>query len=208
MSARGPHTRLICLALFGTLVISCGGPSVSAIPSAPPPAAERVLETVLPPPEDGLTEIPEPASEPAPPLAPRAAPAPAPPPAQQPVIPPRRPGGAPPGAALVTVPGGPGDRLSSWREELDDACNDAKQPPGCLTLDIRHFDRDGERIHLDEDEDGGCEITSQDPDIGAVVPTSRSIKLDVECDVDTDSDPGSGTDPDPGSDPDPNTEGN
>jgi hypothetical protein len=93
MFARGPHTRLICLALLATLVISCGGPSVSAVPPTPPPTTERALETTLPPPKDGL--------------------------AQAPVVPPRRPGGAPPGTALVTVPGDD-DLLSGWRSDLDD----------------------------------------------------------------------------------------
>lgn len=191
MSARGSRTRLIYSALLGALVISCGSPSVSAVPPAPPPAAARAWETALAPPQGGLAQAPESAPEvvpvptprAAPPPAPRAAPAPVTPPAPPPAVPPSRPGGSPPGTALVTVPGGDDSPLDRWKKNLDDACGKAKpkQPRGCLKLDIDYFDSEDKEIP--QQPDGNCRIKRQNPEKGAQVPTSRQIKLDVVCDT-------------------------
>lgn len=185
MSARGARTRLICSALLGTLVISCGGPPVSAVPPAPPPAAGRAVETTLAPSERELAQTPEPAPEaiPAPlpqvaPPPPGAAPAPATPPAQ--AVPPARRGGAPPGTALVTLPGGNGS-LTEWKSALDDACDKANKPPKCIKLNINYTDSEGEVI--DKQPDENCTVESQEPGMGAKVPTSERVRLDVICDT-------------------------
>jgi hypothetical protein len=190
MSARKRHTRQIYSALFGALVISCGGPPVYVVVPAPPPEAVRAPEAAPPLPQGGLAEAP-PVVDAAPAPAPRIASAPAAPPKQAPApraapppapeAPPRRVGGAPPGTELVALPGGTVP-LQEWKNGLDTACAAAKpkRPPRCLKLDIHYTDSNGKTVPEQPDEN--CEVRKQKPDMGVRVPTTEKVILFVRCD--------------------------
>jgi hypothetical protein len=154
MSARGPHTPLICSALLGALVISCGGPPADVAAPAPVPPQVAVLESGdVPAQERGLAE-----AAPLPAPAPRAAlpPAPAgqPPPAaalRAPQFPPaqRRPAGVPVGVRAPDIPND-GDQLDKgqWDLQIADACKRADRDygPRCLGVDYKFLDENGKRI--------------------------------------------------------------
>lgn len=162
MSVRGRCAPLICSALLGALVISCGGPPVIVVP-APPPAAERAPQAEPAPPRGGLAEAPEPAPEAAP--APRVAPAPA--------VPPGRPGGAPPGTGLVELPGGAGSALDTWLSGMHSNCKAANYGSNCLNLHISYSPTKGPHKN--------CTVDTQHPDMDTKVTTSTPVTLQVNC---------------------------
>jgi hypothetical protein len=184
MSARRPRIPLICSALLGVLVISCGGPPVYVV--APVPAAAPQVS--LQQPQGGLQEAappapvqaappplaPEALAPPAPRAAPPAAPAELPPPAVAPPAPPRRPGGAPPGTERVTLPGGQVP-LRQWLSGMDSACQGAHYQPGCLNLNKNFNPKKGP--HPPDK----CTVDSQSPDMGKKVTTSTRVTLNIEC---------------------------
>lgn len=175
MSVRGRRARLICSALLGALVISCGGPPVYVVAPAPPPAAARAPEAAPAPPRGGLAEAPEPAPEAAP--APAAPPAQVAPPAPRvvpaPAVPPGRPGGAPPGAELVELPGGAGTTLNAWLSSMHSNCKAANYGPNCLNLHISYSPPKGPHKN--------CTVDKQSPDMDTKVTTSTRITLHVSC---------------------------
>lgn len=160
MPARGLRTPLICSALLGALVISCGGPPVYVVAPAPVPPQAAALESSDAAAQEGggLADVAPraPAPEAAPPPAPRAAPAPAPqsPPAaeqQAPQPPPaqRRPAGVPVGVRAPDIPDD-GNQLDKgqWDLQIADACKrgDRDYGPRCLGVDYRFLDENGKRI--------------------------------------------------------------
>lgn len=176
MPVRGPRASLICSALLGALMISCGvplEPEVASAPDAAPPLAAAPAPAVEAPPAPQVAPAPQ--APPAP--APVAPPAPARVPVSEAPPPPKRPGGAPPGTELVAIPGkDPGDiTLAGWKDLMNDACDDADYGPGCLNFHVNYKTKKGS--------DEECSVYDVKPDIGTKVTTKTRVNLTVRCDV-------------------------
>jgi hypothetical protein len=172
MSEWRPRPSLICSALLGALVISCGGPVAPVVTPAPAAAPAPAAE-------------PAPAVEPAP--APRAVPAPEVAPVPAPAVPPRRPGGAPPGTALVDLPGGDDLTVAEWMDAMADACGD--HGPSCLKVRKNFIDN-----NKCTDEEG--RVRKQDPPLGngnVKVSVGSRVILEIECPLDESTKQGEST---------------
>jgi hypothetical protein len=157
MSARVRGVPLICAALLGALLVSCGGPPVYVVAppapaAAPAPAPQGGLqgriEEAPPPPVEATPPVQGP--PPAPVVVPApAAPAPAPlAPATRPPVPVSgRPGGA---SSLVEFSDATAEgALKTWKKEQSQNCAKAgyhSLESGCVHLKPRYVDQDGNVI--------------------------------------------------------------
>lgn len=190
MFAREPRTLLICSALLGALVISCGGPPADVAASAPVPPQVAVLESRdAPEQERGLAEVapraPAPRAAPAPVPAPQSPPAaeqraPEPPPAQ------RRPAGVPVGIRSPDIPKD-NDPLNKdqWDDKIAEACERAglDDQPRCLGVDYRFVDDNGNEIDdpgPDLYEKYNCDI-ERTPDPGEYIKLKAKILVVSTC---------------------------
>jgi hypothetical protein len=188
MHARGPRTRLICSALLGALVISCGGPPVSVV--APAPRAAPEPETAPAQEEGGLARAPEPAQNSS-----------------------RsqngtqsqggtrsggtsssgRAGGLPPGVGheLPTLDRDL-DQLQDWKNSLDNDCTDAGLKAGCLHLDLKVYKSDRSTQIDNPGPDYGqgdnpkyseCKVFSINPasSQNGKIPAGSTITVKISC---------------------------
>jgi hypothetical protein len=202
MSARGLRAPLICSALLGTLMISCGGPPIYVVvptpPAAPAPGALTAPEAgTAPEPQGGLAQAQQPAPAAEPPPLPKAAPPQA--PAQkEPDSGPThwRARGAPPGVKfeLPTI-GSDYNQESAWKKKLYENCHHTVGTGGdCPKFDYRFYKRNsqgGKGSSISDlksnYEDSGkyesCEVSRMNPmsGKGKYVEAGSTIIIEILC---------------------------
>ncbi len=182
MSARGRGVPLICSALLGTLVISCGGPSEPAVPPTAPPLQAAQEPSTAPEREGGDAQASDPAQE-------RAR-------SEGDARSSGRRGGAPPGVGH-DLPNLGSDlaQKQQWHESIDGECAEAGLEPRCLTLDLKVYKEDEQGKtpipnpgpnYRDDNEFSECRVTAMDPlsrnDGGPEkVPAGSTITVEITC---------------------------
>ena len=188
MAAHLRRVPLICSALLGALVVSCGGPPIYEV-APPAPAAEPAP---APAPQGGLQGQPEPVQVAPPvqaaPSAPVVIPAPAAPPpaplapapATRPPVPVTgRPGGASPLVELSDA-----GKFADWKKQQSKFCAQAgysSLEPGCVRIQKNHVDQDDNPIQgkYKNCDDGNVST----PDPAASVDGKDYIKAGTEVTV-------------------------
>jgi hypothetical protein len=192
MSARVRRMPLICSALLGALVVSCGGPPVYVV--APPAPAAAPAPAPQGGVQGGFEDAPPPPVQAAPPVqeaspAPVVAPAPAAPaPATRPPAPVSgRPGGA---SSLVELSDAAnGGTLEAWRDQQVKACAQAGYltlEPGCVRIQKEHFDQDGNPIQgrHKKCDDGTVKApeSTEGPDGKQYIRAGTTVTVNFTCD--------------------------
>lgn len=188
MSARGRGVPLICSALLGTLVISCGGPSEPAVPPTAPPLQAAQEPSTAPEREGGDAQASDPGQERARSEGDARS--------QGDARSPGRRGGAPPGVGH-DLPNLGSDlaQKQQWHESIDGECAEAGLEPRCLTLDLKVYKEDEQGKtpipnpgpnYRDDNEFSECRVTAMDPlsrnDGGPEkVPAGSTITVEITC---------------------------
>ncbi len=199
MSIRGRHAPLICSALLGALVMSCGGSPVSAIPPEPVPQAAQESAPI----QEELAQAPESAQEGARTDSGARSQG-----GAQPESSARTQGGARPesGTPLSGRPGGapPGvghelpeveddlDKERTWSNTIAEECDKVHLEPDCLTLDVNVYAEDGQRKkqiknpgpdYRDDNVYDWCEITAINPptEDNKKIPAYSTVIVEVTC---------------------------
>lgn len=180
------RARLICSALFGASVISCGGPPIYVV--APAPAAAPAV-----PSKGGLQEALPPAAPPPQvqvvPLAP--APAAPPPPAAAPLPkapePLPAPGPLRPGGASRLVDGADAGTVSGWWKEMQRNCEREIGNAKCVHYTIQYETESGEtKSDGPKSKYNDCTINKENVRPKAAATSDEKINSDITVTLDID----------------------
>ena len=183
MPAQGRRVPMICSALLGALVISCGGPPVYVLAPAAAPAPQGGLQQAAPPvPVQAAPR--QQAPEAVAPPAPRAAPQ-VPAPGQRPDPGPEqgRAGGRPPGIRAPDIPLAPRSLdKQEWFDAIDKFCGDSG--PRCVRVEFIFYqnDQSGKRHQINEPSDySNCDVTKRRTPPGQYMELGSSFIVEVTC---------------------------